>query len=123
MDVSETIGFVRDFVDIGEYFDMPLNTYSSGMRARLVFAASLAIDFEVFLVDEITEVGDARFREKAARAFRDRIRNSNVILVSHNEHTIRDLCDVGAVLGRGKIAIYDDIRDAIKAYDELRRSS
>jgi capsular polysaccharide transport system ATP-binding protein len=122
MDVRETIRFVRDFVEIGEYFDMPLHTYSSGMRARLVFAASLAIDFDVYLVDEITEVGDARFRDKAAKAFRDRIQHSNLILVSHNHHTIRDLCDVGAVLGRGKLTLYDDLQDAFQAYEALRKA-
>ena len=65
-----TIDYVEDFAELGEYFDMPVNTYSAGMRARLAFAACLAIDFDVYLIDEVTEVGDQRFRRKCAEAFR-----------------------------------------------------
>ena len=74
------IDYVADFAELGEYFDMPVNTYSAGMRARLAFAACLAIDFDVYLIDEVTEIGDQRFRRKCAEAFRLRMTRSDIIL-------------------------------------------
>ena len=67
------IEFVEMFSELGEYFQMPVNTYSAGMRARLAFATCLAIDFDVYLIDEVTEIGDQRFRRKCAEAFRERM--------------------------------------------------
>ena len=61
--------FVKEFAELGEYFDMPIGTYSSGMRARLTFATGIALDFDTYLVDEVIEVGDVGFREKCARVF------------------------------------------------------
>ncbi|MGC2521172.1 MAG: ATP-binding cassette domain-containing protein, partial [Stellaceae bacterium] len=84
-----TIGFIEDFAELGEYFAMPVNTYSAGMRARLAFAACLAIDFDVYLIDEVTEVGDQHFRRKCAAAFRARMAQADIILVTHNPQTIR----------------------------------
>src|SRR3954447_6517495 len=66
---------------------MPVDTYSAGMRARLAFGACLAIDFDVYLIDEVTEIGDERFRRKCAAAFRERLRSCDVILATHNHHT------------------------------------
>src|SRR5437868_15010267 len=79
----------RDLRHNTEYFAMPVNTYSAGMRARLAFATCLAIDFDVYLIDEVTEIGDQRFRRRCAEAFRQRTLRSDIILVTHNPHTIR----------------------------------
>ena len=111
--------FVADFSELGAYFDMPLQTYSSGMMAKLAFGVSLALDFDVYLVDEVTEVGDARFRKKCAQAFRDRIARSDIIMVSHNSQTIRAYCDRGAILNEGRLEFYDSIDDAMRAYRRL----
>jgi len=78
------IEFVEMFSELGEYFRMPVNTYSAGMRARLAFAICLAIDFDVYLIDEVTEIGDQRFRRKCAEAFRERMARADIILVTHN---------------------------------------
>src|SRR3989440_12902568 len=83
------IEFVEMFSELGEYFRMPVNTYSAGMRARLAFAICLAIDFDVYLIDEVTEIGDQRFRRKCAEAFRERMLRSDIILVTHNPQTMR----------------------------------
>jgi capsular polysaccharide transport system ATP-binding protein len=99
------------------YFDMPVNTYSAGMRARLAFGTSLAIDFDTYLIDEVTEVGDERFQRKCALAFRERMRRSDIILVTHNTRTIRQYCDRGAILAGGELRLYDDIA----ALDDYRR--
>src|SRR6266480_2221594 len=113
------IEFVEMFSELGEYFHMPVNTYSAGMRARLAFATCLAIDFDVYLIDEVTEIGDQRFRRKCAEAFRERMLRSDIILVTHNPHTIRQDCDRGAVLANGQLTLHDDISAALESYHRL----
>ncbi len=95
---------------------MPVNTYSAGMRARLAFGACLAIDFDTYLIDEVTEIGDERFRRKCALAFRERMRCSDIILVTHNTRTIRQYCERAAVLANGELRLYDDVASALDAY-------
>ena len=116
VDEKAVEAFVGDFSELGAYYDMPIQTYSSGMMAKLAFGTSLAIDFDVYLVDEVTEVGDARFRKKCAQAFRERIARSDIIMVSHNSHTIKSYCDRGAVLIDGRLEFFDSIDDAMKVY-------
>jgi capsular polysaccharide transport system ATP-binding protein len=114
-----TIGYVEDFAELGEYFTMPVNTYSAGMRARLAFAACLAIDFDVYLVDEVTEVGDQRFRKKCVEAFRARMTHSDIILVSHNPQTVRQYCDRGAIIADGALQLYDDVDAALRRHHRM----
>jgi capsular polysaccharide transport system ATP-binding protein len=106
-------------LDNTEYFDMPVNTYSAGMRARLAFGACLAIDFDIYLIDEVTEIGDERFRRKCAAAFRERVLSSDIILVTHNSRTMRQYCDRGAILANGGLRLYDDIGDALDNYRRM----
>jgi capsular polysaccharide transport system ATP-binding protein len=108
-----TIDYVEDFAELGEYFAMPVNTYSDGMRARLAFAACLAIDFDVYLIDEVTEIGDQQFRRKCAATFRARMAQADIILVTHNPQTIRQYCDRGAILADGALSFYDDVGTAL----------
>jgi capsular polysaccharide transport system ATP-binding protein len=115
-DLRKTIGYVADFAELGAYFEMPVNTYSAGMRARLAFGACLAIEFDTYLIDEVTEIGDDRFRRKCALAFRERMRRSDIILVTHNSRTIRQYCDRGAILADGALRLYDDVVDALGHY-------
>lgn len=111
--------FAEAFTELGPYFDMPANTYSTGMRARLAFAISIAADFECYLVDEITSVGDMRFTLKYRRAFRERLKNASLVMVSHNPRTIRDYCDIGAILHRGKLQMFDTIAEAMDEYEQI----
>lgn len=113
------IRFVEEFAELGEYFDMPVNTYSAGMRARLAFGACLAIDFDVYLIDEVTEIGDERFRRKCAAVFRERLHNSDIILATHNNHTIRRYCDRAAILAGGQLHLFDDIASALERHRRL----
>ena len=117
--LGPTIRFVEEFAELGEYFDMPVNTYSAGMRARLAFAACLAIDFDVYLIDEVTEIGDERFRRRCAAAFRERLRRSDIILATHNSHTIRQYCDRGAILAGGRLELFDDVASAFERYRRM----
>jgi capsular polysaccharide transport system ATP-binding protein len=114
-----TLEYVAEFAELGAYFDLPVNTYSTGMRARLAFAVCLAIDFDIYLVDEVTEVGDARFRRKCAAAFRERMQRSDIILVTHNIRTIRQYCERGAILADGGLRLFDDIASALDSYRQL----
>jgi len=113
--IRETVDFVEDFAELGEYMRMPMMTYSSGMRSRLSLAVSLAIDFDCYLVDEALAVGDTRF----GRAFAERIERSGLILVSHSPALVRKLCTRAAVLDQGQITFYDDIDEALATYHAL----
>jgi capsular polysaccharide transport system ATP-binding protein len=117
--LRETIDYVAEFAELADYLDMPINTYSAGMRARLAFGVSLAINFDIYLIDEVTEVGDERFRQKCALAFRERMSRSDIILVTHNTRTIHQYCDRGAVLAGGELRLYDDIADALQHYRRM----
>ena len=120
-DVRRVLDFVEDFSELGDYLDAPVSTYSSGMGARLAFALSMAIDFECYLIDEVTAVGDARFAARCERAFDERRSRANVIMVSHHVGTIKDYCDRGAVLVDGRLMMFDDIDQAIDMYNRLNR--
>lgn len=117
-DVETLIDYVADFSELGEALYMPVNTYSSGMRARLAFGVSMGIAFDYYLVDETTAVGDANFRKKCRAVFADRLSKSDVIMVSHSMGTLTDYCQAGAVLEDGKMTYYENIADAIAAHEE-----
>jgi capsular polysaccharide transport system ATP-binding protein len=110
---------VEDFAEIGDAMDRPIRTYSSGMRARLNFGLSLAFDFDVYLSDEATAVGDVAFRKKAAAAFKARVGESSLVMVSHQEGILRELCQVGVLIHEGRAQWFNDVDDALKAYREL----
>ncbi len=112
--------FTEEFAELGKYFDVPLRSYSAGMRGRFAFSVSLACNFEYYLVDEALETGDARYREKFRRAFEERREQASMILVSHNEQTIRRNCDMAAILYDGKIEMYDDLKEAMRFYKLLQ---
>lgn len=116
-DVDRVVDETREFAEIGSYFFMPVRTYSSGMRARLAFGLSMAIDFDTYLVDEVTAVGDKGFQEKCRRAFTERRERASVIIVSHNLRTIRSYCKRCAVLWRGNLRIFDTVSEAAQVYD------
>jgi capsular polysaccharide transport system ATP-binding protein len=116
-DVDEVVGFTMHFAELGDYFQMPVKTYSSGMRARLAFGLSMAIEFDVYLVDEVTAVGDSRFQQKCREAFRERSGRSSVIIVSHQLNTIKDYCQRCAVLSNGRLLSFDSIEEARQVYE------
>ena len=108
------IEFVREFADIGEYFDLPMKTYSSGMRSRVAFGMSMAFDFDYYLIDEVMAVGDPQFRAKGAELLGERLKTHNVIMVSHRMGDIRKHCDVVVYVGRGNTGLYDDVAAVIR---------
>ncbi len=110
---------VREFAELGEYFDVPVKKYSSGMRARLAFGLSLAFDFDYLLVDEIMSVGDNQFREKSKRALEQKLEKSNVIMVSHDNETLKQFCTAGIVMYGGMMLYFDKIDDALRNHQEI----
>ncbi len=120
-DVRKTLDFVEDFSEIGDYMEVPVRTYSSGMMARLSFGLSMAIDFECYLIDEITAVGDARFQARCVETFAERRKRADIIMVSHSMQTIKDYCDRGGVLVDGQIMMFSDLDMAIETYNRLNR--
>jgi capsular polysaccharide transport system ATP-binding protein len=119
-DVDRVVDEAREFADIGDYFYMPVRTYSSGMRARLAFGVSMTIDFDVYLVDEVTAVGDTRFRTKCKQAFAERSERASMIMVSHSLDTLREYCTLGALLEGGALRVFDSIDEAASAYAEAQ---
>lgn len=120
-EILKSIEFVKEFSELGDYFEMPIKTYSSGMRSRLTFGLSLAFDFDYLLIDETLSVGDSRFRKKSKEALMKKIETCNVLLVSHDMGTLRDICDVGIVSHEAQLHYFEDINDAIKMYDRINK--
>ena len=110
---------VQAFAELGQKYDLPVQTYSSGMRPRLAFACSVAIDFDVYLIDEVTSVGDAKFRAKAKEALTERSENASVIMVSHEMDEIRHFCDSAIVLDNGNLTFFNDLEEGISTYQAL----
>ena len=116
-DEDAAVGFVEDFAELGPYMDEPVATYSSGMRGRLNFGVSLAIDFDFYLIDEGMSAGDRWFQDKAAAAFEERQRKSSgLLIVSHNPATIEKYCDIAMVLHRGQLIPFSDLDKAVHFY-------
>ncbi len=118
VDTDSLIAFVEDFADLGQHFHMPVRSYSSGMRSRLAFGASMGIHFDTYLVDEVTAVGDAQFKRKSRAVFRERMKASSAIMVSHDMNQVRQFCDAGVVLENGKIEFFDDLEKAIAVHED-----
>ncbi len=119
VDTEELSDFVQDFADIGRHYHMPLRTYSSGMKSRLTFGISMGIPFDTYLVDEVTAVGDSRFKRKSRAVFRERMKRSSGILVSHSTSDIRSFCDAGLVLSPEGLRYFEDLEEAITYHEGL----
>lgn len=120
--IPERLDFIQDFAELGHAFDEPVRTYSSGMQARLKFAISLAFEFDVYISDELTAVGDASFKKKAQAAFAELVGRAGLIMVSHQENVLRQFCTAGIWLHQGQAHWFDQIDDALGAYRESQKS-
>jgi len=120
-EMKNIIQYVKDFSELGNYFDMPIKTYSSGMKGRLNFGLSLAFSFDYMLIDETLSVGDARFKQKAKTELMNKIKHCNILLVSHDMKTLSELCQAGLLLHEGALHYYDDINDGIEEYKKINK--
>jgi len=119
VETKEIVAYVKDFSELDDYFDMPIKTYSSGMKGRLNFGLSLAFTFDYMLIDETLSVGDARFKEKAKAALLNKIETCHILLVSHDMKILSELCQAGLLLHEGTLYYYDDINDGIEHYKKI----
>jgi len=108
--------FVEEFSELGYYLREPVKTYSAGMRARLAFALSMAIEFDCFLIDEIIAVGDSRFHAKCHDELFGKRGDRALIIVSHDAGYIREYCDRAAVLVKGNLHSFTDVDEAFAFY-------
>ncbi|MFI8666228.1 ABC transporter ATP-binding protein [Qipengyuania sp. NPDC077410] len=116
---KEIRDFVAEFSELGGQLRMPVKTYSSGMRARLAFALSLAIEFDCYLIDEIIAVGDQSFQRKCRFELFEKREDRAMVLASHDTHVVREICDKAIIVHRGKATVYSDINEALDIYDQL----
>ena len=119
-DFTETLSRVDDFAELGAALKNPVKHYSSGMRARLAFGLSLAIEFDCYLIDELVAVGDARFQEKCREELFTRRADRAFVMASHDTHLITEQCDRAIVIEGGTARLFSDVREAADVYAWLR---
>ena len=108
---------VQQFAEIGKRFDLPVKNYSAGMRAKLVFACCVNINFDLNLIDEATSVGDALFRKKAHQTLKEKSESARIIMVSHEMDQLREFCSAAVLIDKGKLTYFDDLELAIERYN------
>lgn len=116
---EDICGFVEDFTELGKQLRMPVKTYSAGMKARLAFALSLAIEFECYLIDEVILVGDQDFQRKCRYELLEKRVDRSLVFASHSEDLIREFCQRAVVLDQGRARIFDDVDEALFVYSNL----
>lgn len=116
---KDRLDFVQDFAELGRYLREPVKSYSAGMRSRLAFAISMAVEFDCFLIDEVIAVGDSRFHEKCRIELFDRRSDRAMIFVSHHADFIRAHCQRAAVLQDGRLTSHDNLDKAFEHYESV----
>lgn len=117
LDPDYVEAFCRYLTGIEEYFDMPVGTYSSGMKSRFSFALMLALEFDIYLIDEgMPGTTDVEFNRKAGSILKDRLQSATVIIVSHQAETLEKFCKSAAVLRDGRLTMFDTLEEAKRLY-------
>lgn len=117
-EIDGMIGFVRDLAKIGHYFEMPVNTYSAGMRQKVAFGINMSMQFDYYLFDEISAGGDREFRKMARAMVAERLRTSRFVMTSHDTSELLELCDAGIVIKDGVLTYFEDVREAAIFYGD-----
>ncbi len=117
--INEKITKVQEFAELGQYFDRPFKTFSSGMRSRVTFGLSMAFDFDVYLIDEVTSAGDERFRKKSRVILEEKRTTSDFIMVDHNLWGLKLHCDRAFLIHNGNLLEYDDLEKGIYYHKKL----
>lgn len=119
-DYRDLLAKVEDFAELGRSLREPVKIYSSGMRARLAFGLSLAIEFDCYLIDELVSVGDARFQQKCNEELFQKRAGRAYVMASHDMAIIRQTCEQALVVESGKVKLFDDVEEAVEVYTWLR---
>lgn len=117
-DISHVLGFVEGFAELGRYMYEPVRSYSNGMKARLSFGISLAIEFDCMLIDEVLAVGDQRFKERCSEELLVKRKERAIVLVAHEPGMIREICDSAYVLVDGHLHHFNKVEEAYIFYTE-----
>jgi capsular polysaccharide transport system ATP-binding protein len=115
-EINGIIEYVRELANIGKYFDMPVSSYSAGMKQRVSFAINMSMNFDYYLFDEIAAGGDKEFRKITKTMVQERLKTSKFVIASHRVDELLDICDSGIVIQNGELTFYDDIKDALEVY-------
>ena len=118
-DYHEAMMMVESFAELGKYLYEPVKVYSSGMKARLAFAISMAVDFDCYLIDEVISVGDASFKQKCQIELFEKRAHKSMILVSHELNIVKQYCDKAAILKAGEVTVYENMDEAFEVYKDL----
>jgi len=118
LDPDYVESFCRWLCGLGEYFDQPIGTYSAGMRARFSFALMLALDFDIYLIDEgMPSTTDVEFNKKAGQILQERLKTTTIVIVSHQAETLEKFARSAAVLVNGQLNVFDSLEEAKRMYD------
>ena len=119
VDMDYVRDFTEEFSELGQYLYEPVKRYSAGMKARLAFALSLAVEFDCYLIDEVIAVGDSRFKDKCKYELFERRKDRSIILVSHSYSAMKQYCDNAMVLDAGRMYHFDNMDAAYQHYNAL----
>ena len=118
LDPDYVESFCRWLCNLGEYYRMPIVTYSAGMKSRFTFALMLALEFDIYLIDEgMPSTADVEFNRKAGGILRERLKDATVVIVSHQAQTLEKFCRQAAVLRNGQLYMFDSLEEAKRLYD------
>lgn len=118
-DYRDKIDYVEEFSELGKFMREPVKSYSAGMKARLAFAISMAVEFDCFLIDEVIAVGDARFHEKCQHELFEKRKDRSFVIVSHVVNNIREHCNRAGVLAAGRLHLFDSVDAAFDFYQTV----
>ena len=118
-DYQKVRDYVEDFAELGKYMYEPLKSYSSGMRARLAFGLSMAIEFDCYLIDEVMAVGDQRFKDRCRIELFEKRKDRAMIFVSHSSSTVKKICDSACVLEQKKLSLFESVDEAFDSYSRM----
>jgi capsular polysaccharide transport system ATP-binding protein len=119
MPFREVYDYVRDFTEMGDHLLLPMRSYSDGMRMRVAFGLSLAIEFDCILIDEVLFVGDTRFQRKCQHELLDRRKDRAMIIAIHSHEFVSEYCTSALVLKDGKGKVFSDTTLAAQIYNSL----
>lgn len=114
---QQSLSFIREFSELGSDLNEPVKFYSSGMRARLAFALSMAVDFDCYVIDEVVAVGDDSFHKKCHEQLFQIRRNKSMVIISHDRKYLLDHCEMAVLVSDGKVVSYSSVEDCLSEYD------
>ena len=117
--IYDKVKKVQDFAEIGEFFDRPFKTYSSGMRSRVTFGLSMAFDFDIYLIDEVSSAGDERFRAKSKEYLKEKHKKADFMMVDHNLYGLKLHCDKAFLLNEGNLIQFDNLEEGIETHKRI----